>query len=48
LTQTTLVFFPPHFNTVATLLVKCRSRNLAIYNNKFILDGTCIGSEMIN
>jgi len=29
-------------------LVKCRSRSLAIYNNDFILDSTCVGSEMIN
>ena len=26
-------------------LVKCKSRSLAIYNNEFILDSTCIGSE---
>jgi len=29
-------------------LVKCRSRSLAIYNNEFILDTACVGSEMIN
>ena len=23
--------------------VKCRSRSLAVYNNKFILDSACIG-----
>jgi len=28
--------------------VKYRSRSLAIYNNEFILDNPCIGSEMIN
>jgi len=28
-------------------LVKCRSRSLAIYNNEFILDSECVGSEMI-
>jgi len=29
-------------------LVKCRSRSLAIYNNEFKVDSTCVGSEMIN
>jgi len=27
-------------------LVKCRSRSLTIYNNEFILDSACVGSEM--
>jgi len=29
-------------------LVKCRSCNLPIYNNEFILDSARVGSEMIN
>jgi len=29
-------------------LVKCRSHNLFVYNNEFILGSACIGSEMIN
>jgi len=29
-------------------IVKCRSRSLAIYNNEFVLDSACVGSEMIN
>jgi len=29
-------------------LVKCRSLSLTVYNNEFILDGTRVGSEMIN
>ena len=28
--------------------MKCRSRSLAIYNNEFLLDSACVGSEMIN
>jgi len=26
-------------------LVKCRSRSFTVYNNEFILDSTCIGSN---
>jgi len=26
-------------------LAKCRSRSLAVYNNEFILDSACVGSE---
>jgi len=26
-------------------LVKCRSRSLAVYNNKFVLSSACVGSE---
>jgi len=29
-------------------LAKCRSRRLAINNSEFILDSTCVSSEMIN
>jgi len=29
-------------------LVKCRSRSLAVYNNKFILDSACIGSVTVS
>jgi len=28
-------------------LVKCRSRSLAVYNNKFILGSACIGSILL-
>ena len=39
-----------HHTSVLSLhyLVKCRSCSLAIYNNEFILDSTCVSSEMIN
>jgi len=35
-----------HLTLILSLhyLVKCRSRSLAVYNNKFILDSACIGS----
>jgi len=29
-------------------LVKCRSRSLAVYNNKFILGNACIGSVTVS
>jgi len=29
-------------------LVKCRSRSLAVYNNKFILGSACIGSVTVS
>jgi len=29
-------------------LVKCRSRNLAVYNNKSILGSACIGSVTVS
>jgi len=36
-----------YFTLILSLryLVKCWSRSLAVYNNKFILDSACIGSE---
>ena len=42
LTQVTVVLLLLHY------LVKCRSRSLAIYNTEFILDSTCVNTEMIN
>jgi len=29
-------------------LVKCRSRSLAVYNNKFVLGSACIGSVAVS
>jgi len=40
-----------HLTLIMSLryLVKCRSHSfLAIYNNEFILESACVGSEMIN
>jgi len=39
-----------HLTLILSLhyFVKCRSRSSAIYNNKFILDSSRVGSEMIN
>jgi len=38
-----------HLTLILSLhyLVKCRTRSLTVYNNKFILDSTRVGSEMI-
>jgi len=47
-TQMTINF--GHLTLILLLqyLEKCRSRSLAFYNNNFILDSACIGSELIN
>jgi len=39
-----------HLTLILSLhyLVKCRSRSLTVYNNKFILDSAPVGSEMIH
>jgi len=39
-----------HFTLILLLhyLVKFRSRNLAVYNNEFILGSACVNLEMIN
>jgi len=36
-----------HLTLILSLhyLVKCKSRSLAVYNNQFILESTCIGSK---
>jgi len=38
-----------HLTLILSLhyFVKCKSCNLAIYNNEFIPDNACVGSEVI-